>query len=164
MLCGSDPGPVDPNQIAASIIDRTRISRTAGAIPVNPAETAARALTSQIRRVVIQSPSVVIDVGRSQRLFTGSSRLAAMLQNSRCYWHGCWTPATQCQIDHLTPHREGGPTNPHNGLPACKSHNLIKETGYHTRRNPDHTWTITRPDGTTIPTHTTHWQESADPL
>jgi len=159
LLCGVDPEPVLPADIAAAIIAGTRFSRTAGGTWINPAEIVAQALTNQVRRIVINSSGVVIDVGRSQRLFTGSPRLAAMLQGTRCYWHGCWTPATKCQIDHIQPFREGGETSPLNGQPACRGHNLIKEKGYHTRRNRDGTWTIQRPNGGVVPDHTTQWQQ-----
>jgi len=159
LLCGTESEPTIPAEIASAIIAGTRFSRTAGGTWVNPAEIVAHALTNQVRRVVINSSSVVIDVGRSQRLFTGSPRLAAMLQNTRCYWHGCWTPATKCQIDHVIPFREGGETNPQNGQPACRGHNLIKEQGYHAWRNRDGTWTIQRPDGAIIPEHTSQWHQ-----
>jgi len=159
MLGGSDPDPVLPAEIATAIINGDRFCRTADGTRVNPAEAVARALTDQVRRVVINSARVVIDVGRSQRLFTGSPRLAAMLQGTRCYWHGCWTPATKCQIDHIKPFREGGETNPPNGQPACGGHNLTKEKGYHTWRNRDGTWTIQRPDGSIVPNHTSQWQQ-----
>jgi len=161
-LAGTDPAPVIARDVAEAIIAGTRFSRTVNGVWVNPAEIAVRAVTDRVRRVVVQSPSVVIDVGRTQRLFTGSPRLAAVMQSTRCYWHGCHTPATQCQIDHLTRHADGGQTNPENGRSACGGHNLTKEHGYHTRPGPNGTIIITRPDGTIIPTHTTHWQPPPD--
>jgi len=158
-LIGAPPPPMIPQEIAEALIAGTKFSRTINGVFVNPAESAARALTDRIRRIVVESPSVVIDVGRTQRLFTGSPRLAAIAQSTRCYWHGCTRPATQCQVDHLTPFRDGGQTNPANGRSACEGHNLTKEHGYQASVNPDGTITIIRPDGTTIPTHTTHWQQ-----
>jgi hypothetical protein len=110
----------------------------------------------RIRRVVIGADSVVIDLGRTQRLFTGSARLAAQLGNTECFWPGCHVPVTQCQIDHLTPFTErpdrqgGGRTNPGNGGPACGKHNRHKEHGYTVWRDPTGHWNIRRPDGTEI--------------
>ncbi len=161
-LVGAEPAPVIPREIAEALIAGTRFSRTINGVFVNPAEVAARALTDRIRRVVVESPSVVIDVGRTQRLFTGSPRLAAIMQATRCYWHGCTRPATQCQVDHLTPFRNGGQTSTANGRSACNGHNLTKEHGYQVSRGPDGTITIIRPDGATVPTHTTHWQQPRD--
>lgn len=152
LLCGAEPEPLDPT-------DTDRLSRTADGVWVSPAETVARALVGHVRRVVVDAAGVVVDVGRRQRLFTGSPRLAAMLATTRCYWHGCWTPATKCQIDHLTPFRNGGATNSANGLPACGGHNLTKEQGFHVWRTRDGTWVIQRPDGTRTPDHNSQWHQ-----
>lgn len=105
---------------------------------------------------MIGADSVVTDLGRTQRLFTGSARLAAQLANTECFWPGCHVPVTHCQIDHLTPFTErddgrgGGRTNPHNGGPACGKHNRHKEHGYTVRRDPTGTWHTQRPNGTEI--------------
>jgi len=161
-LVGAGPAPVIPQEIADAIIAGTRFSRTTNGVFVNHAEVAAEALTARIRRIIVESPSVVIDVGRTQRLFTGSPRLAAIVQSTRCYWHGCARPATQCQVDHLTPYRSGGATNPANGRAACGGHNLKKEQGYVTHLDRDGAVAITRPDGSTVPTHATYWQQPPD--
>ena len=105
---------------------------------------------------MIGADSVVIDLGRTQRLFTGSARLAAQLANTECFWPGCHVPVSQCQIDHLTPFTErddgggGGSTNPGNGGPACGKHNRHKEAGYTVWRDPTGRWHVHRPDGTRI--------------
>jgi len=96
-LAGTSPMPPIAKDVAEALIAGTRFSRTVNGMWVNPAEIAARALTDKVRRVVVQSPSVVIDVGRTQRLFTGSPRLAAVMQSTRCYWPGCHTAATRAR-------------------------------------------------------------------
>jgi len=159
-LCGTEPEPVVPDEIARAILNGDRYCHTANGVWVNPAEAVAEAIAGHVRRVVINSRGVITDVGRLQRLFNGSPRLAAMLQGVRCYWHGCWAPATKCDIDHLTPHRQGGETTCENGRSACRYHNLLKESGYQTLRKPDGTIQILRPDGTPIPTHTNNWQQT----
>ena len=124
--------------------------------PVEATEAVAASLLGRMRRVVIGADSVVIDLGRAQRLFTGSARLAAQLANTECFWPGCHVPVTHCQIDHLTPFTErddrngGGRTNPHNGGPACGKHNRHKEHGYTVWRDPTGTWHTQRPNGTEI--------------
>ncbi len=159
-LCGAEPEPVIPDRIATAILSGARYCHTADGTWVNPSEVVAEALAGHVRRVVINSRGVVTDVGRRQRLFSGSPRLAAMLQSVRCYWHGCWAPASKCDIDHLVPHRDGGETTCENGKSACRFHNLLKESGYRARRRPDGTIEIIRPDGVPIPTHTSHWQQA----
>jgi hypothetical protein len=124
--------------------------------PIEPTEAVTASLLGKFRRVVIGADSVVIDLGRTARLFTGSARLAAQLGATECFWPGCHVPVTQCQIDHLTPFTErddgggGGCTCPGNGGPACGKHNRHKEHGYTVRRDPTGQWHTHRPDGTEI--------------
>ena len=124
--------------------------------PVEPTEAVAASLVGKLRRVVVGADGVVIDLGRAQRLFTGSARLAAQLGNTECFWPGCHVPVSQCQIDHLVPFSErddgggGGRTNPDNGGPACGKHNRHKEHGYQVWRDTDGRWHTHRPDGTEI--------------
>jgi len=157
-LCGVETNPSTPSEVAREIIAGKRFCHTLDGTPVSAAEVVAEALVARVRRVVINSAGVVVDVGRSQRLFTGSSRLAAMMQSTRCYWHGCWIPVTHCQIDHLTSWNEGGPTDQANAAPACRGHNHLKESGYQAARRPDGTIKIIRPDGRPTADHLTHWR------
>ena len=71
--------------------------------PVEATEAVAHALIGHIRRVVIGSDSVVIDLGRERRLFTGAAALAVKLSQTTCSWPGCLVPVTQCQCDHVEP-------------------------------------------------------------
>ena len=153
LLVGAEPGPID----ALAALDPNRFARTSDGIFVNPAEIVARALVDHVRRVVTNSAGVVINMSRKHTLFTGSTRDAAMFQALRCYWKACWIPASKCQIDHLTPRRKEGLTNPGNGAPACGHHNRIKEQGFHAWRDPAGQWHIARPDGTPVPDHLAHW-------
>ena len=159
-LVGTTPPPLDPT-------DRHRFSRTIDGTYVNPAEIVATSLIDHVRRVVTNAAGVVIDLGRRSRLFTGNSRDAALLSETTCYWTGCWVPASTCQIDHLTPWTTTAPdpgrTNPGNGAPACGTHNRTKQHGYHAWRTPDGKWKLTRPDGTPVPDHQTHWPEPTHP-
>ncbi len=145
-LEGGNPAPADPD-------DEAYRCGTLDGHPVEPTEVVAASLVGQVKRVVMGADSVVLDKGRSQRLFTGSARLAVQLSSSECLWPGCHTPVSRCQIDHLTPwapDRGGGSTNPRNGGPACGRHNRLKETGYSVWRDAEGTWHVRRPDGTLI--------------
>ncbi|CAN5162816.1 hypothetical protein BH20ACT3_BH20ACT3_06690 [soil metagenome] len=120
--------------------------------PIDPTEAVATALIDHIRRVVIGADSVVIDLGRRRRCFTGAAQLAARLAATECYWPGCHVPVTDCQIDHLIgwADRAGGSTNPGNRAPACGRHNRYKQRGYRVHRDPTGRWHTLRPDGTEI--------------
>lgn len=120
---------------------------------LDPTEAAAAALLSHVRRAVVGAESVVVDLGRSRRLFTGAAQLAARLSATTCYWPGCHVPVSACQTDHLVafngPRR--GRTDPGNGAPACGRHNRHKEHGFSVRRDPSGVLHVHRPDGTEIP-------------
>jgi hypothetical protein len=153
-LAGIDPTPLA--DALAPFPTTGRRCSTLDGHPVEATSAVARALIGHVRRVVVGSDSVVIDLGRRRRLFTGAAALAVKLSGTTCYWPGCHVPVTDCQGDHLTPWggrngEGGGSTDPRNGGPACGRHNRLRNHGYRTWRDPDGTWHITRPDGTPVP-------------
>ena len=106
-----------------------RCETTAG-VSIDPFDAIVASMIGQVRRVVMSSPSTVIDLGRKSRLFTGSSREAIFLRRRKCIWPGC--SALTCEADHRTPWAEGGTTSPDNGDPLCRKHNRYKETAGYT--------------------------------
>ncbi len=76
-----------------------------------------------IERIVFDSPSRVIDVGVTRRLFTGATRRAIEVRDQECFHPLCDEPAPQCQGDHIVPYAAGGPTTQDNGRMACGFHN-----------------------------------------
>jgi hypothetical protein len=146
-LLGEDVEPDEPTR-------EDFTCRTLNGSPLSPRSAVAHALLGYLRRNVIGTDSVTIDLGR-RRLFTGYARLAAKLQADECYWPGCHVNVNRSQIDHLQPHAEahdrgGGLTNPHNAGVACGKHNRHKERGYTVTRASDGTIEIRRPDGTIL--------------
>jgi Domain of unknown function (DUF222) len=134
-----------------------RFCATTSGHRLSPHDTLAAALVGHIRRVVIDGHGRVIDLGRTQRLFTGASKVAAELQGAiaargptRCLWSGCTASNQWLQIDHHTPWPQGGRTDQGNANLLCGHHNRLKTTGYTPVRGPDGTWQLLRPDGTTI--------------
>jgi hypothetical protein len=129
---------------------RDVVSRTDRGNRVNPAAIIGVSLWSMIRRVVIDSKGVVIELGRTSRLFTGHARDAVMLLEPTCIWPGCDQPHSWCHADHLTSWTTRGPTNPNNGGPLCARHNYLKEQGFTVFRDHDGRWHIIAPNGTDI--------------
>jgi 5-methylcytosine-specific restriction endonuclease McrA len=78
---------------------------------------------ADIERIVFDSPSQVIDVGRRERFFTGALRHAIEIRDRHCQHDGCDVPAEYCQIDHKTPYTRGGETTEANGRAHCGTHN-----------------------------------------
>lgn len=125
-----------------------RRCETSRGLPIDPRAAVAAAVLGRVRRVVYDSSGVVIDLGRSRRLFTGSSREAVWLQGRQCLWPGCGLDADE--QDHNEGWGRGGDTSPGNGGPACGRHNLWKERGYLVWRESDGTWRVVRPDGSPL--------------
>ena len=128
---GADHEPIDPRTY------RTRRCHDADGDPVAPADAAAALLIGQLRRVVVDSKRVVIDLGRRSRLFTGSARTAAQLQYWRCTHPGCGVPTKHSQIDHANPWGGAGrgTTTQNNAHIKCGHHNRFKQSGYTTWRD-----------------------------
>ncbi len=129
---------------------RDIVCRTQSGRFLHTSEAVNTALWAHIRRVVYDSASVVIDLGRRSRLFTGSAREAVMLLEQQCGWVGCDMPAGWCQADHSVGWKAHGATVPRNGGPLCGRHNILKEQGYRVFRDADGEWHTYDPDGNEI--------------
>lgn len=136
----------DPNELDG------RRCQTLDGTEVHASDAVAAALIGHVRRVVVDSASNVIDVGRKRRLFTGTSRDAVLVQallrnhaGLRCLWPGCEGRGGRLQADHREPAARGGPTDVGNSDSYCGSHNRIKERGFRPVRGTDGEWTIHRP-------------------
>ena len=156
---GASPAPLDPND------PHSRCETNSG-IPVDPFDMLVAATIGHVRRVVLDSAGVVLNMGRKQRLFTGPLRDAVMMQSKRCTWVGCDRPGEHCEADHVLPWSNAGPTDSINGGPQCGHHNRWKATGYRTWRDPKGHWHHYRPDGTEIGwrSATTHPTEQIFPM
>ncbi|HEY7627102.1 MAG TPA: HNH endonuclease signature motif containing protein, partial [Ilumatobacteraceae bacterium] len=141
---GIDVVPLDP----ATVHDRRCETDTGHQL--DPGDVLAAALIGRVRRVVLDSAGVVVDLGRKSRLFTGAARDAVRLGDRWCSWPGCGLRSGRCQTDHSQPWSEDGQTRPDNGGPECGHHNRFKQHGYKTWRDPTGHWHIQRPDGTEI--------------
>jgi hypothetical protein len=117
--------------------------------PIDPRAAVIAALLGRVRRVVYDSAGVVIDLGRTQRLFRGSTRQAVWLQGRHCLWPGCGITAHHQDHTHEWAAHHGT-TTPANAGPTCQRHNHWKQHGYRTWRHTDGTWHVTRPDGTPL--------------
>jgi hypothetical protein len=131
-------------------IARRRCESANGTL-LSPGDVLAAAVVGHIRRVVVNSAGVVIDLGRKRRLFTGGARDAVLVHAQRCLWPGCLVDAGRCQADHSIEWNDDGPTRADNGGPLCGRHNRWKSShGYRTWRDADGHWHVVRPDGTEI--------------
>jgi hypothetical protein len=78
---------------------------------------------ADVERVVFDGPDRVMGVGAKRRFFTGADRRAVEVRDRECTSASCDVPAERCEVDHVVPFGEGGPTVAENGRLACGFHN-----------------------------------------
>lgn len=95
-------------------------------VSVNVARHAACA--GGVQRVLFDPEGRIIGIGVTDRLFTTQQRRAITLRDRTCVIPGCDVPATWCEIHHVHPHSEGGPTHTDNGVALCWFHHRTIDT------------------------------------
>lgn len=123
----------DPDDLAELDLSRRRCETDTG-INLLPDDIVRASLQGHVRRVVMNSAGVVIEMGRKRRLFTGAAREAAKLMATGCDHPGCGVAATFAQVDHVTEWSELGGTDPENSSLACGRHNPTKHAHYTVKR------------------------------
>ena len=79
--------------------------------------------TAEIESILFDGPSTVLTVS-DKRTFTGKLRRAIQVRDRRCgHRTGCDVPAERCDVDHIVPHVDDGPTSQFNGRIRCATHN-----------------------------------------
>jgi HNH endonuclease len=98
------------------------------------------------------SISLPLDIGKPTEVVPPGLRRAIIARDQHCGFPGCIVPASRCQVHHLIPRSEGGPTSLENCVLGCDFHHLIvvHQWGWKLVLNPDGTTTATSPDGTKI--------------
>jgi hypothetical protein len=122
-----------PSDLADTDLSQRRCETDTG-IALLPDDVIRASLQGHVRRVVMDSAGVVIEMGRKQRLFTGAARDAAKLMATHCDHPGCGVPATFAQVDHLDEWSSNGGTDPANSSIACSRHNPTKHVHYRVKR------------------------------
>jgi hypothetical protein len=105
---------------------------------------------ANVTRVVFGPDSQPLDVGRTRRLVTPAQRIAVMARDLHCAFPHCDRPDRWCDIHHLIPWSEGGPTSLDNLVMLCRHHHtLIHQGGWTIQGTPSHLG-FHRPDGSRL--------------
>ncbi|BBH16494.1 hypothetical protein Back2_07810 [Nocardioides baekrokdamisoli] len=102
---------------------------------LSAAEARRLACTADIIPAVLGSRSQILDLGRTQRLFSPAQRKALRTRFTTCQVEGCDVPSTWCDAHHEDPWSSGGRTDLRNALLVC---------GHHHRRLHDSRYSSTR--------------------
>ncbi len=116
-------------------------------------------LTSWLRTRTLPPPasavSLPLDVGTATDTIPAHLRRAVTTRDRHCAYPGCTTPPAGCQVHHITPRKDGGPTKLTNLLLLCTFHHLIliHRWNWTITLNADGTTTARSPDGRTLRSH-----------
>ncbi|NQX28867.1 DUF222 domain-containing protein [Microbacteriaceae bacterium VKM Ac-2854] len=79
-----------------------------------------------IAPITMTDDGVVLNLGRTQRLFTVKQRLAMTARDGGCLWGGCDRPASWCDAHHINEwQKDGGKTDLQEGVLLCRAHHLL---------------------------------------
>jgi hypothetical protein len=98
--------------------------------PIAPSVLRRLLCDAEIMPVVFGGDSVVLDVGRSQRLVTKELRQALERRDQGCVFPGCDIGPAWCEAHHIKPWWAGGKTSLDNLTLLCKSHHGFVEPGH----------------------------------
>jgi hypothetical protein len=91
-----------------------------------------------VARVLFDTESAVLDVGRARRVPAAATRRALRARDRGCVWPGCDRPASWSQAHHLRHWAQGGSTDLDNLVTICRAHHWkVHEGG----------WRLIRSDG-----------------
>jgi hypothetical protein len=107
-------------------------------LPISAKAVERLACDCSVTRVLLDSDSMVIDVGRAKRVISGSQRKALKVRDQGCVWPGCDRPASWTSGHHLVHWIHGGPTNlPNLALLCYRHHTMVHEGGWQIIRSDD---------------------------
>lgn len=105
--------------------------------------------------VLDRATGQVLFSGREVRTATRAQRRALRAMYPTCAFDGCRASFDHCEIHHVVPWHQGGPTDLDNLVPLCgRHHHLVHEGRWQIRMLPDRALEIRHPDGrhhTTVP-------------
>jgi hypothetical protein len=126
-------------------------------LPISSKTVERLACDCSITRILLDSDSVVIDVGRAKRTISGPARKALNVRDKHCVWTGCERPASWTEGHHLVHWIHGGTNEPSNLALLCYRHHWMVHEG---------NWQIIRGDDgriVTIPPTVTFGPSSRGP-
>lgn len=67
----------------------------------------------------------VLNLGRSQRLFSPGQRLAISVRDGGCLFPGCTKPPSACEVHHIVEWKNRGLTDVADGVLLCRHHHML---------------------------------------
>jgi hypothetical protein len=136
---------------AGALIDGRGRAHLLDGRPLQPSTLARLACDSSVVAHLVQDGTEPLALGRKARRWSVAQRRAiAVRDGGRCRFPGCGRSI--CDIHHLSPWAEGGPTDLDNGAMVCTRHHSLLHRGFRAEGNANRTLRFYRPDGSLIAT------------
>ncbi|QVI66441.1 DUF222 domain-containing protein [Cellulomonas fengjieae] len=125
--------------------DRFAVADLVGTGPIPDTVLARLACDSAITRVVFGAASQILNVGRTERTYTGPKRTAIIARDQHCQYPTCDAPPALSEIHHTHHwHRDHGTTDTHTGILLCwHHHTTVHDRSIEITRHPHGHWTFT---------------------
>ena len=131
-------------------LENRRCETEDGAV-VHPHDVIRALLHGYVRRVVVDTAGVTVNMGRLSRLYSGAAREAALILLRTCQHPGCDMPVSRSQVDHNIEWHEGGRTDQSNATVRCGFHNRWKhQNRWRTRQATNGYYYSIRKDGSVV--------------
>jgi hypothetical protein len=107
-------------------------------LPISSKTVERLACDSSVTRILLDSESMVIDVGRAKRVISGPTRKALNARDGHCIWPGCERPASWTSGHHLVHWIRGGTSDlPNLALVCFRHHWNVHEGNWQLVRGDD---------------------------
>src|SRR6202140_1100054 len=107
-------------------------------MPVSSTTVERLACDASVTRIILDSRSNVIDVGRAKRTISGPARKALNVRDRGCTWPGCERPASWTTGHHIRHWIHGGTNDSSNLTLLCYRHHFnVHEGGWQIARGDD---------------------------
>jgi hypothetical protein len=103
---------------------------------VTPGQVARLLDAADVERVVFAAPDRITSLGEHERFFRGGLRRVVEIRDRHCQHPGCRRPSDECEVDHVVPWAQGGPTTQSNGRLLCGHHNRFRSRAPTAGRGP----------------------------
>ncbi|AIY01919.1 hypothetical protein ART_2320 [Arthrobacter sp. PAMC 25486] len=94
-----------------------------------------------VTQLLVDSNGAILDVGRTQRLFTFAQRKILVARDMGCAFPGCMAPPQWTEAHHIVPWQDGGATSVNNGVLCCSQHHhYLHDRGWSVRLDGGVAW------------------------
>ncbi|MEZ5298870.1 MAG: DUF222 domain-containing protein [Ilumatobacteraceae bacterium] len=146
--CGDVTLIADAATVATGEVGDESVCETADGSAVAPATVQRTMCNARVTVVFVDEHGVPVSVGRTARHANRAQRRALRAMYRTCGFAGCDVPFDRCEMHHIIPWEQGGPTDLDNLIPLCsRHHHVVHEGGWTLELSPDRTLTIRQPDG-----------------